>query len=92
MAKKSMALALILSIIYPGLGLIYDGETGKGLIYLIIQILLTIANVYLYITGLMAVEEMATTVTVVFYTSIIVWVISLYDTFATTRMINIKNI
>lgn len=92
MAKKSMALALILSIIYPGLGLIYDGETGKGLIYLIIQILLTIASIYLYITGLMAVEEMATTVTVVFYTSIIVWVISLYDTFATTRMINIKNI
>ena len=88
MAKKSMALALILSIIFPGLGLIYDGEHTKGFIYLIIQILLSIVSVYLYVNGLIDVEEMANTVSVVYYTSIIVWVISLYDTFATTRMIN----
>ena len=83
-----MALALILSIIFPGLGLIYDGETGKGLVYLIIQLLLTIAGLYIFMNGLMDVEELQTTITVVNYTSIIVWLISLYDTFATTRMIN----
>ena len=88
MAKKSMALALILSIIFPGLGLIYDGETGKGLVYLIIQLLLTIAGLYIFMNGLMDVEELQTTITVVNYTSIIVWLISLYDTFATTRMIH----
>ena len=88
MAKKSMALALILSIIFPGLGLIYDGETGKGLIYLIIQVLLTIAGLYIYMNGLMDVEELANTILVINYSSIIVWLISLYDTFATTRMIN----
>ena len=86
MAKKNMAIALILSFFIPGLGLIYDEDSKKGLIYLIIFIILAAIGVYITTAGLA--EDWESTLVVVNYSAIIVWILSLYDTFATTRNIN----
>ena len=86
MAEKNMALALILSFFIPGLGVIYDGEYGRGITYLIIFIIATVG--YFYLSTPDFIEEWATTITMLFWLNIVVWAISLYDTFATTKSIN----
>ena len=44
MAKKNMIIAMILSVIWSGLGLIYAGDTQKGIILAVAAIIFEILN------------------------------------------------
>ncbi len=74
MAKKNMIIAMILSIIWSGLGLIYAGDMKKGIILavlaIIFEILLYMVN---QIFGLFV---------------FIVWIYSLYATYKQVKAVN----
>lgn len=38
--NKNIAIATILSVLYPGLGQIYNGEFSKGIMFIVIAVLL----------------------------------------------------
>ncbi|MBQ2653903.1 MAG: hypothetical protein IJF83_10115 [Methanobrevibacter sp.] len=74
MAKKNMIIALVLSIIWSGLGLIYAGDIKKGIILAVVALIFDI----LYFTvnqifGLLV---------------FIVWIYSLYATYTEVKAIN----
>lgn len=74
MAKKSMALALLLSIIFTGLGLIYADDAKKGLILFIIAIVGEL--LFWFVSMIFGM--------VVF----IVWIYSLYATYQQVKLVN----
>ena len=74
MAKKSMAIALILAIIWSGLGLMYADDMKKGIILAVLAIIFELFLIFLNpIFG-----------TVVF----IIWVYSLYATYKQVQAVN----
>ena len=74
MEKKSMILALILSFIWSGLGLIYVGEVRKGILLAILAVIFEyITNYHFFIAGI-----------VVF----IIWIFSLYLTYKEVKIVN----
>ena len=74
MAKKSMILALILSFIWSGLGLIYVGEVRKGILLAILAVIFEyITNYYFQIVGI-----------IVF----LIWIFSLYLTYKEVKDFN----
>ena len=46
MAEKNMAVAIVLSIIFTGLGIAYAGDVKKGLTYFAIAIVLNILGMW----------------------------------------------
>lgn len=74
MAKKNMIIAMILSFIWSGLGLIYADDTKQGIILAVLALIFDIIALYKYqIFGL-----------VVF----IIWVYSLYATYKQVKAVN----
>ncbi len=70
--QKNAGLAAVLSFFIPGLGQIYNGEVGKGLITIVVQI----------INGFLA------TIFIGFVTGAIVWIWAIYDAYTTAERIN----
>ena len=70
--QKNAGLAAVLSFLIPGLGQIYNGEVGKGIVIFIIQV----------INGFLM------TVFIGFVTWPIVWIWSIYDAYTTAERIN----
>ena len=74
MAKKNMILAMVLSIIWSGLGLIYAGNIQKGIIIAVLAVIFEIlfylvANIF----GLLI---------------FIIWIYSLYATYKEVKAVN----
>lgn len=74
MAEKNMIIALILSFIWAGLGLIYAGDMQKGIILAVLEVIL-----YLLFWFVSVIFGM-----VVF----IVWIYSLYATYKEVQAVN----
>ena len=74
MAKKNMIIALVLSFIWSGLGLIYAGDVQKGIILAVIAIIAEV--LYLFVNQIFGI--------VVF----IIWIYSLYATYQEVKAIN----
>ena len=74
MAKKNMIIALVLSLIWSGLGLIYAGDVQKGIILAVVAIIAE--ALYLFVNQIFGI--------VVF----IIWIYSLYATYKEVKAIN----
>ncbi len=74
MAKKNMIIALVLSLIWSGLGLIYAGDVQKGIILAAVAIIAEI--LYLFVNQIFGI--------VVF----IIWIYSLYVTYQEVKAVN----
>ncbi len=74
MAKKNMIIALVLSLIWSGLGLIYAGDVQKGIILAVIAIIAEV--LYLFVNQIFGI--------VVFIT----WIYSLYATYNEVKAVN----
>ncbi|WP_298501368.1 hypothetical protein [uncultured Methanobrevibacter sp.] len=74
MAKKNMIIALVLSLIWSGLGLIYAGDVQKGIILAVIAIIAEV--LYLFVNQIFGI--------VVF----IIWIYSLYATYNEVKVVN----
>ena len=74
MAKKNMIIALVLSLIWSGLGLIYAGDVQKGIILAVVAIIAE--ALYLFVSQIFGI--------VVF----IIWIYSLYATYKEVKAIN----
>ena len=74
MAKKNMIIALVLSLIWSGLGLIYAGDVQKGIILAVVAIIAEI--LYLFVNQIFGI--------VVF----IIWIYSLYVTYQGVKAVN----
>lgn len=74
MAKKNMIIALVLSLIWSGLGLIYAGDVQKGIILAVVAIIAEI--LYLFVNQIFGI--------VVF----IIWIYSLYATYKEVKAVN----
>ncbi len=69
---KNPALAAILSFLINGLGQVYNGQIGKGILIFVIQI----------------VNALLTTVIIGFVTLPIVWIWSIYDAYKVAQKLN----
>ena len=74
MAKKNMIIALVLSFIWSGLGLIYAGDVQKGIILAVTAIIAEV--LYLFVNQIFGI--------VVF----IIWIYSLYATYQEVKAVN----
>ena len=88
MAKKNTYLAMILSVIFPGLGLAYDGEIKRFLCYLVLGFIF--CGVLSYF-GLPLDAEVNNTGFCCYLAYIITCIFGLYDTLRTTIDINRGN-
>ncbi len=74
MAEKNMIVALILSFLWSGLGLIYAGDMQKGIILAVLAVIVYI--LYFYVSTILGI--------VVF----IIWIYSLYATYKEVKAVN----
>ena len=74
MARKNMIIAIVLSVIWSGLGLIYAGEMKRG-------ILLAIAAIIFYLLFLYWMQIFG-------FVVFIIWIYSLYATYNQVKEIN----
>lgn len=88
MANKNMYLAMILSLIVPGLGLAYDGVIKKFLGYLVLGLIFIGFWAYF---GMPLDAEVNNTGFCCYLAYIITWIFGLYDTLRTTIDINRGN-
>ena len=72
--EKSMALALIISLVFTGLGIAYAGDTAKGVIIFVISIVLNLLA--WYVALLFA------------FIGIIVWFVGMYLTYKQVKIAN----
>jgi TM2 domain-containing membrane protein YozV len=70
--KKSTGIAAVLSFVVPGLGQIYNGQIGKGILFVIISIILVLSMLVL----------------VGFILYPLFWVYNIYDAYKTAQKIN----
>jgi len=70
--KKDPTIAAILSFLFVGLGQIYNGQLGKGILFMIIQLI----NVGLCL------------VLIGFITAPLFWIYGVYDAYSTAKKIN----
>ena len=74
MAKKNMIIALILSFLWSGLGLIYADDMKKGIGFAILALIFEILTLYVHqIFGISV---------------FIVWIVSLYMTYKQVKAVN----
>ena len=74
MAKKNMIIAIILSIIWSGLGLIYAEDAKKGIILFVVAVIFEI--LHLMVNSIFGI--------IVF----IIWIYSLYATYKQVKAVN----
>jgi TM2 domain-containing membrane protein YozV len=72
MQKKSAGVALILSFFLPGLGQIYNGQTGKGIGMIILSVIFWLLSTIV--------------IGIPFY--IILWIYGMYNAYSTANQIN----
>jgi TM2 domain-containing membrane protein YozV len=70
--RKSAGIAAVCSFLFTGLGQIYNGQIGKGILFVIIGIIL--AFTILFLIG------------IILYP--IFWVYNIYDAYSTAKKIN----
>lgn len=73
--KKSSGIAAIASFLFPGLGQVYNGEIGKGIMFVIIGIIFALLMFVL----------------IGFILYPLFWVYNIYDAYKTAERINIMN-
>jgi TM2 domain-containing membrane protein YozV len=71
---KNPTLAAILSLLIPGVGQIYNGEVGKGILIIVVQIVNTVLM----------------TIVIGFFTALAVLVWAVYDAYKTAERINLQ--
>ena len=71
--EKNMYIALILSFLFAGLGMIYAGNTKKGLIFIALRIITAVIGVFIYIF---------------IFISMLIWAYSLYETYNEVKIAN----
>lgn len=71
---KSSGIAVILSFFIPGLGQIYNGQIGKGILFMIIAFILAISMILL----------------IGFILYPIFWIYNMYDAYKTAERINLE--
>jgi len=71
--KKSEGLAIILSLIITGLGEMYVGQVGKGIMLLIVQVLLWVLTMMFLFPFIIAIA---------------VWIYSMYDAYTLAKYYN----
>ena len=76
--KKSINTATIASIIFPGLGQFYNGQTNKGILFVIIGAILWY--------GIVATHRFLYGVSIVVY--VVIWAYNIYDARNTAKFIN----
>lgn len=74
MANKNMIIALILSFIWSGLGLIYAGDMQKGIILAVLAIIAEV--LFLFVSQIFGL--------VVF----VIWIYSMYATYKEVKAVN----
>ena len=74
MAEKNMIIAMILSFIWSGLGLIYAGDMKRGIILAVLAVVAEL--LFYYVSQILGI--------VVF----IIWVYSLYATYKEVKAVN----
>ena len=74
MAEKNMIIALVLSVIWSGLGIIYAGDVQKGIILAVIAVIAEI--LFIFVNSLFGI--------VIF----IIWIYSLYATYKEVKLVN----
>ena len=74
MAEKSMAIALIISFIFTGLGIAYAGDVKKGVGLFAVAVVFNILG--FYVSSIFSII------------SIIVWIAGLYLTYQEVKMVN----
>ncbi len=74
MAKKNMIIAIVLSIIWSGLGLIYAGDMKKGIILAVLALIFEL--LHLFVNSIFGI--------IVF----IIWIYSLYATYKEVKAVN----
>ena len=79
--KRKLGVAVVLSFFFPGLGQIYNGQIGKGILLIFLQIIndsLIIMDIFgtINIPGLLYIE------------GFIVWIFGMYDAYQTAEKIN----
>jgi TM2 domain-containing membrane protein YozV len=71
-ARKNEGIAAVLSFLFVGLGQIYNGEIGKGIMFLIIGIILVFTMIFL----------------IGFILYPLFWIYNIYDAYNTAKRIN----
>jgi hypothetical protein len=74
MAERNMIIALVLSVIWSGLGIIYAGDVQKGIILAVIAVIAEI--LFIFVNSLFGI--------VIF----IIWIYSLYATYKEVKLVN----
>lgn len=74
MAKKSMIIALIISIIFTGLGLLYTKEYVKGIVIFIVSVIFNLLSMFIH--------------PLISIVSLIVWIYGLYATYKSVKAWN----
>ena len=74
MSEKNMAVALIISFIFTGLGIAYAGDVKKGLIFFAIAVVLNILGMWVHMVFSLI--------------SIVVWIYALYATYQEVQAVN----
>lgn len=81
--KKNPIIAMIASLIFPGLGQIYNGEVRKGIGYIIMGIIFASIWIFLiqdrHISGPILVSSASI---------ILLWIFNMYDAYKTAKEIN----
>ncbi len=72
--KKSSGIAVVLSFFIPGLGQIYNGQIGKGILFIIIGFILALSLIIL----------------IGFVLYPIFWIYNMYDAYKTAERINLE--
>ena len=70
--KKNSGLAAVLSFLFVGLGQIYNGQIGKGILFIIIGVVLIFSMILL----------------IGFILYPIFWILNIYDAYETAKKIN----
>jgi TM2 domain-containing membrane protein YozV len=74
--KKSTGIAAVASIVFPGLGQIYNGQIGKGIVFVIIGVI--------FLAAILAVTR--PDIGLILYP--IFWAYNIYDAYSTAKEIN----
>ena len=80
--KKNPMVAMTASFIFPGLGQIYNGETRKGIGYIIMGVIFVSIWIFLIHNRHIVGPIMVSSVSIV-----ILWISNVYDAYTTTKEI-----
>ena len=74
-SAKSPVLAAILSFLFAGVGQIYNGETGKGIVFVSIELISLIVTIILPLLLILFIPF---------------WIYAIYDAYKVAKQINMK--